>query len=295
MHKFMTAIGFHDCYTKRQLDDIIKTVLSSPDAENVVTDGMNRKIFQVNKQFASRMGVSVVGEIDNRGFRNVLFAFPYLEGNYLTEEDEIQLQKFAEKDAYAGISENYNLGVSLIFYLLNLAPIIERKRLQQNIEYNKVYLSALSTEGKILFGIEKNESQLKKESEGQITRNTLIQEAKNGDMDAIESLTLEDIDLYSIISRRAMTEDIYSIVDTSFMPYGVESDQYSIIGHIQGIQKHRNKVTNELVYVLEVCCNDISITVGINSLNLLGEPEIGRRFKGNIWMQGILKIDDNFE
>lgn len=295
MHKFMTAIGFHDCYTKRQLDDIIKTVLSSPDAENVVTDGMNRKIFQVNKQFASRMGVSVVGEIDNRGFRNVLFAFPYLEGNYLTEEDEIQLQKFAEKDAYAGISENYNLGVSLIFYLLNLAPIIERKRLQQNIEYNKVYLSALSTEGKILFGIEKNESQLKKESEGQITRNSLIQEAKNGDMDAIESLTLEDIDLYSIISRRAMTEDIYSIVDTSFMPYGVESDQYSIIGHIQGIQKHRNKVTNELVYVLEVCCNDISITVGINSLNLLGEPEIGRRFKGNIWMQGILKIDDNFE
>lgn len=295
MHKFMTAIGFHDCYTKRQLDDIIKTVLSSPDAENVVTDGMNRKIFQVNKQFASRMGVSVVGEIDNRGFRNVLFAFPYLEGNYLTEEDEIQLQKFAEKDAYAGISENYNLGVSLIFYLLNLAPIIERKRLQQNIEYNKVYLSALSTEGKILFGIEKNESQLKKESEGQITRNTLIQEAKNGDMDAIESLTLEDIDLYSIISKRAMTEDIYSIVDTSFMPYGVESDQYSIIGHIQGIQKHRNKVTNELVYVLEVCCNDISITVGINSLNLLGEPEIGRRFKGNIWMQGILKIDDNFE
>ena len=64
-----------------------------------------------------------------------------------------------------------------------------------------------------------------------------VKEAKNGDMDAIESLTLEDIDLYSIISRRAMTEDIYSIVDTSFMPYGVESDQYSIIGHIQGIQK----------------------------------------------------------
>lgn len=295
MHKFMTAIGFHNCYTKRQLDDIIKKVLSNPDEENVVTDAMNRKIFQVNKRFANRIGVSVVGEIDQRGFRNVLFSFPFLEGNYITEEEEIQLQKFAEKDAYAGISEDYNLGVSLIFYLINLAPVIQKQSLQQNTEYNKVFLSALSTEGKILFGIEKNETQLKKESEGQMSRNNLIQEAKNGDMDAIESLTLEDIDLYSMISKRAMNEDIYSIVDTSFMPYGVESDQYSIIGHIQGIQKYRNTITNELVYVLEISCNDISITVGINSLDLLGEPEIGRRFKGNIWLQGILKIDEEFD
>ena len=45
---------------------------------------------------------------------------------------------------------------------------------------------------------------------------------------AIENLTLEDIDTYSMLSRRIANEDILSIVDSYFMPYGIESDQYSI-------------------------------------------------------------------
>ena len=46
--------------------------------------------------------------------------------------------------------------------------------------------------------------------------------AREGDEEAMESLTLEDIDTYSMISKRIMTEDILSIVDTYFMPYGID-------------------------------------------------------------------------
>lgn len=65
-------------------------------------------------------------------------------------------------------------------------------------------------------------------------RNHLIAAARDGDEDAIENLTLEDIDTYSLLSKRITHEDVLSIVDTYFMPYGIESDQYSVLGEIMG-------------------------------------------------------------
>ena len=54
-----------------------------------------------------------------------------------------------------------------------------------------------------------------------MTRNRLIQAARGGDEEAIESLTLEDMDTYTTISRRIQKMDVFSLVDTYFMPYGV--------------------------------------------------------------------------
>ena len=92
--------------------------------------------------------------------------------------------------------------------------------------------------------------------------------------------------MYSMISRRARTEDIYTIVESSFIPYGSESDNYTIIGTILESKLVVNEMTGEQVYQLLVNCNDLIYDVCINKLDLLGEPQQGRRFKGNIWMQG---------
>ena len=114
----------------------------------------------------------------------------------------------------------------------------------------------------------------------------MIAAAREGDEDAIENLTLEDMDTYSMLSKRIMNEDVLSIVDTYFMPYGIESDQYSVLAEIVDYSIVMNQYTNEKVYLLELLCNDLEFSLCINQKDLLGEPEIGRRFKGNIWMQG---------
>ena len=145
---------------------------------------------------------------------------------------------------------------------------------------------ALSTDGKIILGIDKDEEQLRMEKKGQRNRNRLIAAAKEGDADAIENLTLEDIDLYSSISKRAKNEDLYSIVDSCFIPYGINSEQYSIIGTIQDIHILKNPVSEEELYQLLVEVNDIPVDILINAADLVGEPAIGRRFKGSIWIQG---------
>ena len=64
----------------------------------------------------------------------------------------------------------------------------------------------------------------------------LLNAARNGDQTAIETLTLDDIDTYSKVTRRLMTEDVFSIVDTYFMPYGAECDMYSIMGEILAVR-----------------------------------------------------------
>jgi hypothetical protein len=47
-------------------------------------------------------------------------------------------------------------------------------------------------------------------------------------------------------------------------------------------------MTGEEIYVMRLNCNDLQFDVCINRQDLFGEPKIGRRFKGVIWMQGFI-------
>ena len=114
----------------------------------------------------------------------------------------------------------------------------------------------------------------------------MLEAARDGDENAMESLTMEDITLYSQISRRMLKEDIYSIVDSCFMPTGVECDHYMVIGDITKVEQIENRWTHEIVYRLQIVCNGLDISICINNRDLLGQPEVGRRFKGDIWLQG---------
>ena len=106
----------------------------------------------------------------------------------------------------------------------------------------------------------------------------------------MQSLTFDDIDQYAVVSRRIRKEDIYSIVETSFIPYGSESDNYSILGYINSVERQKNSYTKEEFYVMNVECNEMNYDVCIHVDDLLGEPAVGRRFRGNIWMQGKVEV-----
>ena len=185
------------------------------------------------------------------------------------------------------------MGISLIFYLENCFEYRERKAMRMPRTAESVNLTGLAIEGKVLLPLHKTRKQIEMAKVAARDRNNLLEAAKKGDEDAMETLTIEDIDLYSQVSRRAMKEDLYSIVDSSFMPCGIECDQYSIIGNILSVNLVENELTKEEIYRLRVECNDIVFTVAINKADLLGEPAPGRRFKGQIWMQGLVDFGVN--
>ncbi len=89
-----------------------------------------------------------------------------------------------------------------------------------------------------------------------------------------------------MLSRRIQKEDLFSIVETSFMPYGMECDQYQILGTINFYTKVYNSYTKETIYQMNLECNGMNFDICINQKDLMGEPDVGRRFKGKIWLQG---------
>ena len=284
----MRAIGFSEYTDRKKLKELLTDVIMNSDhrAYTMNQEGILLGEFSKNHTSAKGavesgvFGVAVCGEFDDNDKFIYEYYFPYLE-------------RHAEKDSYAGICDDIKVGISLIFYLRNRIPYIKAQSTGKlPIRGTTLTLSGLSLTGSILFPIKKDEEQVLRVKKDSANRNKLLAAARQGDEDAIETLTLEDMDMYTTISRRIQKDDIFSLVDTYFMPYGVECDQYSVLGEIMELRLATNDITGEKVYILTILCNELSFDVCINEKDLYGEPQVGRRFKGVIWLQGYINFPE---
>ena len=287
MHKFLRAIGFSEIEKRSQLQRLLAYCIECAEEKNYISYDEDTTYAQYHKSFGENFGITVCGEYDEENQFTMEYYYPYARGLCISSYEDITVERHAEKESYAGVCDDIKVGVSLIFYLQNIIPYLRLKNTKKlPVTGTSLILSALSIQGSILLPIKKNESDKKKTTKANLTRNQLLEAARQGDEDAIESLTLEDMDTYTIISKRIMKEDIFSLVDTSFMPYGVECDHYSVLGEIIDYKLLKNIMSQEEVYQMTINCNDLMFEVYINKKDLLGQPEIGRRFKGYIWLQG---------
>ena len=246
---------------------------------------------EYQKEYGQCIGITMCGELDERENFDQAYYFPYFEGSGITTYAEIVVERKIEKEQYVGMCEDSKIGISLIFTLQNG---IEYMR-----EYQAGFISGLTTSvtfsglalsGTILLPVIKNEQQMKNEKAAADNRMMLLSAARNGDQTAIETLTLDDIDTYSKVSRRLAKEDVFSIVDTYFMPYGVECDLYSIMGEILAVRERQNTATGARLYQMKLNVNELQFDVCVPADSVMGEPEIGRRFKGTIWLQGYINF-----
>ena len=67
-------------------------------------------------------------------------------------------------------------------------------------------------------------------------------------------------------------------------------DLYSIMGEILAIRERENTLTGERLYQMKLDVNELEFDVCVPKKEVLGEPEIGRRFKGEIWLQGYVNF-----
>lgn len=292
MHRFLRSVGFSAYQRKRDIEKLLEELEQKSENRRRIQIDPETNLCEVRAEAAPGMGIVMIGENDENGVFRREYYYPYMTGTDQSSEAECSIQRHAEKETYAGLLDEYRVGISLIFYLDNGFEYRERKLDKASRKVKTVKLTGLSLEGKILLPLHKTRKQIEMAKVALKNHNNLLEAAKKGDEDAMETLTIEDIDMYSQISRRVMREDIYSIVDSSFMPCGIECDQYSVIGEIRHVEVKENQVTGELVYDLTLDCNDMIFHVGIAKKDLMGEPKEGRRFKGQIWMQGVAEFED---
>ena len=290
MHSFLKPIGFGSIKNRSDEEKLINLVIENASERQMLRLSEERSIVEMFMEVSEDTGIVVRGEQDERGNFRVSHYFPIFKGQSVTTEEAVFVNKRVDTDALTGMCDDYRIGVSLIFYIQNVVELLKNPILKKDRRKYPVYLSALASEGKILLPVEKTQKEEEKVRMDLKNRSALIAEAKQGNQEAMQSLTFDDIDQYALVSRRIRNEDIYSIVETSFIPFGSESDNYSILGYIKDVKKYINSYTREEFYILSLLCNEMEFDVCINTEDLLGEPMVGRRFRGNVWMQGKVEV-----
>jgi hypothetical protein len=291
----------------RQERKLIKTIVKQYTEQGLVLKNETFSRGIIIARVSDSTGIYIFGRYEGKKFIYE-YHYPFLVGSRYTDNDELLVERHVDKESYSVICDESRTGVTLIFFLQNVFDYMnyicsgkdfkkedfnpDRRNLaaKNSIKGYKVVLSALSLGGMILLPMHKPEKLSKREADALNRRKKLIEAAKEGDEDAIEHLTIDDIDTYTRISHRILNEDVFSIVDSTFMPCGVECDQYSVIGEIIELSEEQNVYTGEKIYVMTLECNNMIFTMAVNAVNLLGEPKVGRRFKGQVWLQGSIKF-----
>ncbi len=286
MHKYLKAVGFSNI-KKKDLKIVIDEIIENPDFIKVTKDSEGYEFVEITKMYANNTGITVRGSYDENDIFSMDYYFPFSYSDELSTNEQIDIEKHAEKESYAGVCDEMRLGVTLIFYLQNVADFLSEHRYNTHVKSLRgAYLSALSVDGTILLPLQEQVFQKQTVNKKYEKRSQLIAEAREGREEAIDYLTLQDMDTYNSLSKRIKKEDIFSIVRTTFMPYGIESDQYCVIGEILALEEVINNLTGEHLYSMMLECNDITFKVTINKKDLIGEPAVGRRYKGIVWIQG---------
>ena len=287
MHQYLKAIGFNNIHTRKDLKKLLSETEENFTHQTVVSYRQGEDFCEFQKEYGQGIGISVCGELTEDEKFERAYYFPYFTGSGITTYADITVERKIEKEQYVGLCEDAKVGISLIFTIQNgIEYMRERKAGFVEGVQTSVTFSGLALSGMILLPVVKNEQQIQWEKAASDNRRELMNAARNGDQTAIETLTLDDVDMYSKMSKRLKNEDVFTIVDTYFMPYGMECDLYNIMGEITEWSITKNTLTNEEIYQIRISCNDMEMDICVNAKDILGKPEVGRRFKGVIWLQG---------
>lgn len=286
MHSYIRAIGFSEYTTKQAMTQLL-ALAEKPDIQAKLEKSDGETLVELRKMTGKNIGLAWNGTSSGPNILDVDFYYPFVFGQYNNIHEDVSIEKRYSQNAFLGACEDLRVGVSIIFSVQNPMDILpfylEKKKLPR---FTSVIFSAMSVEGRVLLPIKMAPGDENRKKQALKRRTNLISAARQGDEAAMEALTFEDMDTYAKISKRIVTEDIFSIVESSFMPYGLESDMYSVVADIVNTDKIQNSITGETVHILTLNYNDMLITLAINDFDLEGEPLAGRRFKGNIMLQG---------
>lgn len=292
MHKFLRTLGFSGLNTELQLEPLLARAANERYRVQTihVGDGVVTEEYQL--PVAPSMGITVVGQRMPDGRFHREYYFPYMRSYDGTLTEESVVERHLERETYAAVLEDFRSGIPLIFYVTNSVQLMELRRMGIHVRARQAFLSGLAEYGTILLPTAKQAEDPEQTRRQRNEKKRLYEAARQGDPEAIDTLTETELQLSHEVQQRILTEDLYSLVESAFVPTGVECDMYQVLGEIQSIRIKENVYTHEHVVDLKLCCNDCIFHVAVNEADLTGVPMVGRRFKGKIWMQGLLEVEE---
>lgn len=290
MHKFFRAAGFSEYTTDGTIYRFIRGMVERPENLSArLSLGDGAMLLEYRMPVNQYVGICAAIIHSGSEFSEIQYYYPYFHTGEISSDAACSLERHTAVETYSGVIDEYNIGLSLIFFVTNPMDYRIQADFNESNEFRGTSLTAFANEAVVLLPVVPQEDYF--DDPGSIFEDEqLLEAAREGDENAIETLTRSDIDMFHQISERIESEDLYSLVEQSFMPCGVECDQYSIIGVITELGSLVNELTQEELWMLKVSCNDVEFWLCIRKDDLTGEPMIGRRLKGKIWMTGKVNI-----
>ena len=297
MHKYLRAVGFSESMNaldRLNLIDDIKTK-SSYHMQAAILDHPEEMLTEYKMDLAGGCGLNMAGTFEDENDFLAGQVEPYLVPETVTTMEEVFVEERIDNRSFAGICDDMRIGTTLIFRLLNAIDYLRFSAYEElPFPGTAVCLSALSVEGTILLPLEKSPYDQQLIQQRADRRRKLMEAARDGDEQAMQTITMEDMDTYGDLLGKIQESDILTLVDSFFMPTGAECDVYYIMGEVLACRQVRNPYTLDKIHVLTVFCSGIEFPIAINDKDLYGHPEPGRRFKGVIWLQGIIRFHGAF-
>ncbi len=290
MNRYLRAIGFLNNFTISDYEKIVEDITFRPEG-SIIADNLQAKYLILSKSLDCGEDIGICVRIikDNKGNIHRDSVFPYLRTSDFVDCEACSFEKKITGEEFLGVYEDLNLGENVFFYVQNVDDLYKRKNIKT--VSCAVSLAGLSIAGNVILPIKKDETQKENAKEFNKKRVNLLNKANGGDHNAFATVRYDDIMTNVTVSEQVFVEsmDIYSVVDSSFIPCGAECDLYSVLGEITDYKTVKNNLSGEEVYILTLCVKGEMLKVAINVKDLLGDPQVGFRFKGTVWLQGRIK------
>ncbi|MCR5829191.1 MAG: DUF3881 family protein [Lachnospiraceae bacterium] len=283
-------MGYSEIEQQGQVEELLIKIVKETKDRQFIRKRNGIILAEYRAKLSDSLGICVCGEEDKEGKFHMMYYFPYCTNVLYSDEEFVVYDKKIFGEGYTGMCDDEAIGATLIFYVTNVVDYMFKHNGENTVDDMSVAFSALSNKGNIILPTvvrdDRKDWAQKKGKKKKIADNDENENDDDTDEKEMVSISLEEIEKFAAINERSKKEDILSIVESSLVPLGSESDVYILVGTIIGAHTESNIYTGEEVYILLVDMNSIYINVAINKKDLYGEPVIGRRFRGNVWLQG---------
>ena len=162
MHKFLRTVGFSLYQKKHDIQKLLENLVEQAESSQIwkiQIDG-ETNLCRVRTEVATDMGIDIYGEMDEFGIIRPEYYIPFLLSHDISSEADCSIQRHTEKETYAGLLDEFRVGISLIYYLENAMEYRQRNMEKESTEVIYVNLVGMSVKGKILLPVKKSAKQV---------------------------------------------------------------------------------------------------------------------------------------
>ncbi len=295
MNNYLRAAGYSEYNTEGIIYRFIRNSVTKTEyltAQLELGDGTTLHEYRMPAN--AYIGICAAVLKSSGEFAEIQYYYPYFNSPELSTTANCTIESHTMSELYSGSIDDYSIGLSLIFFLNNPINYRLRKLYDNASEFQGTALSAFANEATVLLPVVPQGDPLDPlagmDASSMFDADDPILVADDDETGISDDYIESDLNMYDQISERIESEDLYSLVEQSFIPCGVECDQYSVIGEIVDYIEQTNELTGEQLVLIKLSCNNVEFWLCMRKNDILGELQKGRRLKCRIWLTGTVNV-----